>query len=416
MAARRNLDGAIAEYRQALKLDPKLAPAHNNLASALADKGDAKGAIEEYHKTVALDPGNFKAHFNLGTVLDETGNLDAAINAYRKAIQLKADLAEAHDALRIALTAKGRFADALVHIRRAHELAAKNPRANLPSAEDVKKSERLVELDAKLVRVLKGEIQPVDAVDQLLLAQMCQKPGKALYAAAVRFYAAAFADQPKWEADRQFQFRYKAACAAALAGTADAAKEPATEADKAALRHQARDWLQADLDAYAGQVKAGSAAAIPLVEARLAHWQADRDFVGVRDAQALARFPDAEQAEWRKLWGDVDQLLKQARSLITTNTLTGTLTDQQPEQVHELKMQAGKTYVIDMTSKPLDSYVKLYDPAGKLVAENDDIAPNILDARISFTPKSTGVYRITATSFEQRGRGAYTLTIRAVGK
>ena len=35
-------------------------------------------------------------------------------------------------------------------------------------------------------------------------------------------------------------------------------------------------------------------------------------------------------------------------------------------------------------------------------------------SHIVFTPKEEGVYRITATSFEQRGRGAYTLTIRAI--
>jgi Bacterial pre-peptidase C-terminal domain len=81
-----------------------------------------------------------------------------------------------------------------------------------------------------------------------------------------------------------------------------------------------------------------------------------------------------------------------------------------------MKLKPGKTYVIDMKSTALDSYLKLYDPAGKLLAENDDIAPNSLDSRIIFTPKEAGVYRITATSFEQRGRGAYTLTIRAVGK
>jgi hypothetical protein len=37
-----------------------------------------------------------------------------------------------------------------------------------------------------------------------------------------------------------------------------------------------------------------------------------------------------------------------------------------------------------------------------------------LDSRIIFTPKESGTYRITATSFEQRGRGAYTLAVRAV--
>jgi hypothetical protein len=65
-----------------------------------------------------------------------------------------------------------------------------------------------------------------------------------------------------------------------------------------------------------------------------------------------------------------------------------------------------------MKSTDLDSYLKLHDPAGKLVAENDDIAEGNLDSRIIITPKETGVYRITATSFQETGRGAYSLVIR----
>jgi hypothetical protein len=281
---------------------------------------------------------------------------------------------------------------------------------------DIEDCEREIELDTKLTRVLKGEIQPADAGERLMLAQICQLPGKALYASAARFYADAFGEQPKLEANPQGQHRYNAACAAVLAGCGQGKDgETLNDTERAALRRKARDWLQADLDVYARQVKDGKAESV-LSEVRLARLQTDSDFVGVRDAQALAKLPEAEQAEWSKLWADVEQLLMQVHSLITERTLNGTLTDRQHEHVHDIKLEASKTYVIDMKSKKLDSYLKLYDPAGKLVAENDDIAPNNLDSRIVFTPKEAGVYRIIATSFEQRGRGAYTLTIRAVGK
>jgi hypothetical protein len=124
-----------------------------------------------------------------------------------------------------------------------------------------KQCEQLVALDAKLTKVLQGETQPADTGERLLMAPICQLPAKSLHAAAVRLYAAAFAEQPKAEADLQAQHRYNAACAAALAGTADAAKEPMTEAEKATLRRRAREWLQADLDVYAGHIKASKALA-----------------------------------------------------------------------------------------------------------------------------------------------------------
>ena len=40
------------------------------------------------------------------------------------------------------------------------------------------------------------------------------------------------------------------------------------------------------------------------------YWQQDADFTAVRDA--LAKLPEAERAEWHKLWQDVEALLKRA--------------------------------------------------------------------------------------------------------
>jgi hypothetical protein len=45
-----------------------------------------------------------------------------------------------------------------------------------------------------------------------------------------------------------------------------------------------------------------------------------------------------------------------------------------------MKLEAGNAYVIDMKSTDLDSYLKLHDPAGKPIAENDDIAENNQDS------------------------------------
>ena len=81
------------------------------------------------------------------------------------------------------------------------------------------------------------------------------------------------------------------------------------------------------------------------------------------------------------------------------------------QQSHDQKLEAGQEYVIDMSSKAFDTYLKLLDPKGNLVAENDDIAPNNLNSRIIVMPKETGTFRIVATSCEPRGRGAYTVTI-----
>ena len=41
------------------------------------------------------------------------------------------------------------------------------------------------------------------------------------------------------------------------------------------------------------------------------------------------------------------------------------------QKVHEIGFEAGKTYRIDMTSRDLDSFLRLEDPDGKTVAEDE---------------------------------------------
>jgi hypothetical protein len=148
---------------------------------------------------------------------------------------------------------------------------------------------------------------------------------------------------------------------------------------------------------------------------RLPAWEKEDAFAIVRGPQALARLPSAEQAAWTTLWADRDQLLQQARAAVTETRVQGTLTTKERAQVHERMLTAGTTYVIDLHSTAFDAYLKLLDESGKVLAEHDDIAPDNQDARLVFTPKEDGTFRIVATSFEQRGAGAYTLTIRAIG-
>ena len=81
--------------------------------------------------------------------------------------------------------------------------------------------------------------------------------------------------------------------------------------------------------------------------------------------------------------------------------------------VYEVKLTAGRTYVIDMVSmdqKALDPYLMLKDADRQHLAEDDDSGGG-LNARISYRAPRDGVYRIHATSYGA-GRGAFVLTVR----
>lgn len=80
------------------------------------------------------------------------------------------------------------------------------------------------------------------------------------------------------------------------------------EEERSALRRQARDWLQADLDQYAALIKDGKAQAALKIPERLRHWQQDSDLARVRDPNELSKLPEVERRAWRDLWAAVESL------------------------------------------------------------------------------------------------------------
>src|SRR5437868_9789256 len=62
LQAKGDLDGAIAEYRTALRFEPDYAPPHTNLGAALAEKADLDGAIAEFRTVLHLEPDYASAH------------------------------------------------------------------------------------------------------------------------------------------------------------------------------------------------------------------------------------------------------------------------------------------------------------------------------------------------------------------
>ncbi len=51
-------DGAVAEFREAVRLKPDDADAHSNLGAALERKGDREGALREKHNAAEIRLGH----------------------------------------------------------------------------------------------------------------------------------------------------------------------------------------------------------------------------------------------------------------------------------------------------------------------------------------------------------------------
>ncbi|MFO0946031.1 MAG: tetratricopeptide repeat protein [Planctomycetota bacterium] len=151
LATEGKLDVAIDMYQRAIRSRPNLVEAHNNLAFALVEKGDAAGAwnhfqvvladkpndpkvqaryadllfrlgrvreaAQLYQRLLASDSTDARLHYNLGTTLVRMGALDEAIFHFRAALGLNAGLGDARGALAGALVARGAVAEGIAAYR-----------------------------------------------------------------------------------------------------------------------------------------------------------------------------------------------------------------------------------------------------------------------------------------------------------
>jgi spermidine synthase len=73
LASKGQMDAAIAEFREALRLGPDSARTHWHLGAALAERGAIDEAVEHLRRSVQLDPSNSAAQRDLAAILAVRG-------------------------------------------------------------------------------------------------------------------------------------------------------------------------------------------------------------------------------------------------------------------------------------------------------------------------------------------------------
>lgn len=149
----------------------------------------------------------------------------------------------------------------------------------------------------KLPAFLEGGYQPRDNDERFALQGICQFQGR--FAVSAQLYAEAFAAEPQLEEDLSKGLRYKAACAAALAGRG-------TGQDEQSWREQARQWLLAD--ALSLRTVARDGKTRPQVRNIVAKWIADPDLAGIRNPEDVGTLSEGERAQCAALWAHVREL------------------------------------------------------------------------------------------------------------
>ena len=161
---RRDYDGAIAKYREALALDPENSRAQYELAYSQYEKKDLPAALETaqkaaiigkkperrlavmignilddmgkrteaiaaYRKGLEIDPDFFLLYYNLGTTYERLGQRDLARAAYENAVALRPRHASSHLGLARVYKAQGYRVPAILAAVRFLQLEPASPRS-----------------------------------------------------------------------------------------------------------------------------------------------------------------------------------------------------------------------------------------------------------------------------------------------
>src|SRR4029453_707292 len=84
-----NIQVALAEFKEAVKLDPMLAEAHSKLGLAYKQAGDLESAAGSLETAMKLDPRDYTTAFSLGEVYGLLDKLAQAVRAYAVAGKLR---------------------------------------------------------------------------------------------------------------------------------------------------------------------------------------------------------------------------------------------------------------------------------------------------------------------------------------
>jgi len=63
-------EGAVAQYREAIRINPRYANAYDNLGAVLARQGKTREAVEQYRQALALDRNHAGAKTHLAQALE----------------------------------------------------------------------------------------------------------------------------------------------------------------------------------------------------------------------------------------------------------------------------------------------------------------------------------------------------------
>lgn len=113
---------ALLKFENALRINPDIPMAYNNIASIKARQARYGEAIGYYQKAVELEPQFIQAMIGLGNALDRAGRREEAIEVFYRIIKIDPALPEVYASLGNTLLTQGKAEEAITNYSKALEL------------------------------------------------------------------------------------------------------------------------------------------------------------------------------------------------------------------------------------------------------------------------------------------------------
>ena len=86
---KKDLEGAINDYNEAIRLNPQDALAYNNRGLAKKEKEDLEGAINDYNEAIRLNPQEAFPYYNRGLAKQVKQDIQGAIEDLEKGLSIQ---------------------------------------------------------------------------------------------------------------------------------------------------------------------------------------------------------------------------------------------------------------------------------------------------------------------------------------
>ena len=127
----KQLDLALADFNEAIALNPRVATAWNDKGMVYVDRGQFDSSLVYFDQAVQLDPNLGAPRSNRGAILLGRGNVAAAVTDFTVAIESSPRLFDARTNRALAYSRMGQHENAIADLRTALEIEPNHPNRHL---------------------------------------------------------------------------------------------------------------------------------------------------------------------------------------------------------------------------------------------------------------------------------------------